>query len=236
MKIIKGILALLPLAITAAVIPFMPDTVPMHYDINGNVSRYGSRYELMLMPLLIILVMGVSAFTMKRYTKLAQGPDDNRNVKIAKANLRSLRIISLVFPVIFGVLQCYILYKTYRNAYEPAAKIDSVMFVRVANILIGVMCVVFGNMMPKIERNNLFGFRTAWSMYNDNTWAKCNRLGGIFFVVIGLLIIVTSAIVPPTASVFFLLGYLFVGTVILTVCSYRIYKAEKALENPSDKK
>ena len=65
MKIAKGIIALLPLVITAAVLPFMPESVPMHYDINGNIDRMGSRYELLLMPLLIIVIVAVSAFVMK---------------------------------------------------------------------------------------------------------------------------------------------------------------------------
>jgi len=236
MKILKGIIALLPLAITAAVLPFMPEQVPVHYDINGNVNRYGSRYELLLMPLLIILIVASSAFAAKHYSLRASGPDDNREVKTARANIRSLRITSLVIPAIFGVLQCYILYMTYRNARAQSVDVDSALIVRVAHILIGIMCIVFGNLMPRTERNNVFGFRTTWSMYNDNTWRKCNRMGGIFFVVIGLLIIVTSAVAPPTAGIFFLLGYLLVGTVILTVYSYRVYKAEKELERPSKKK
>lgn len=236
MKILKGILTLLPLAITAAVLPFMPEQVPVHYDINGAVTRYGSRYELLLMPLLIILIVAVSAYVSKHYALRADGPEDDRDAKAARANIKSLRITTLVVPVIFGILQCYILYMTYRNARAQSVDVDSALIVRVAHILIGIMCIVFGNLMPRTERNNVFGFRTTWSMYNDNTWRKCNRMGGIFFVVIGLLIIVTSAVAPPTAGIFFLLGYLLVGTVILTVYSYRVYKAEKELERPSKKK
>jgi Protein of unknown function (DUF1648). len=236
MKYFKGIMALLPLVITAAVLPFMPERVPMHYDINGAVDRMGSRYELLLMPLLIILILAVSALAMHHYAERAKGPEDDRDAKAARANIKSLRITTLAVPLIFGVLQCYILYMTYQNATAKSVKVDSMLIVRVAYILIGIMCIVFGNLMPRTERNNVFGFRTSWSMYNDNTWRKCNRLGGIFFIVIGLLMIVTAAVVPPMASTFLVLGYLLVGTVILIFYSHKVYKEEKALESQPEKK
>ena len=37
--------------------------------------------------------------------------------------------------------------------------------------------------MTKAKRNTVVGFRTAWSMYNDNTWRKSNRFGAISIVV-----------------------------------------------------
>ena len=83
--------------------------------------------------------------------------------------------------------------------------------------------------MPKTERNNVFGFRVTWSMYNENTWKKCNTFGGIVFVIIGLLMMISSAIVPAAFVIFLMLGYLLAGTVVMLVYSYKVYKAEKAL-------
>ena len=45
--------------------------------------------------------------------------------------------------------------------------------------------------MTKAKRNTVVGFRTAWSMYNDNTWRKSNRFGAISIVVAGVLTIIT---------------------------------------------
>ena len=47
--------------------------------------------------------------------------------------------------------------------------------------------------MTKAKRNTVVGFRTAWSMYNDNTWRKSNRFGAISIVVAGVLTIITAA-------------------------------------------
>lgn len=37
--------------------------------------------------------------------------------------------------------------------------------------------------MTKAKRNTVVGLRTAWSMYNDNTWRKSNRFGAISIVI-----------------------------------------------------
>lgn len=48
MKKLMWIMSIAPLVITAIVLQFMPERVPMHYDMAGNVDRWGSRYESLL--------------------------------------------------------------------------------------------------------------------------------------------------------------------------------------------
>ena len=229
MKKLKGILALIPLVITAAVLPFMPERVPMHYDIEGNVDRMGSRYELLLMPLLIIVIVAVSLFVAKHYAQRAESAD-SAEANSAKANSKVLHITSLAVPVIFGVLQCGILYMTYRNANSPETQVNSDLIVRLTFILIGAMCVVMGNFMPKAPRNNLFGFRVTWSIYNDNTWRKTNRMGGIFFVVIGLLMVITAALAPVKLAAMLSFVYLMGATAILLIYARKVYNDEIRLK------
>lgn len=46
-------------------------------------------------------------------------------------------------------------------------------------ILAGIVFIILGNYMPKTKKNNVVVARTAWSMYNNNTWRKSNRFGSI---------------------------------------------------------
>ena len=48
------ILAVLPLLLTAAVYPAYPDVIPVHYNIEGVVDRYGGKIELFILPLIEI--------------------------------------------------------------------------------------------------------------------------------------------------------------------------------------
>lgn len=68
--------------------------------------------------------------------------------------------------------------------------------------------------MTKAKRNTVVGFRTAWSMYNDNTWRKSNRFGAISIVVAGVLTIITAAFANGITSTILLLVYLLSATII----------------------
>lgn len=34
--------------------PILPDKIPAHYGFDGNVTRFGSKYELLIMPVITI--------------------------------------------------------------------------------------------------------------------------------------------------------------------------------------
>ena len=53
---ILWIITFLPLLITIVVLPFMEDKIPMHYDINGNIDRWGSKSEQFIFPVMIIIM------------------------------------------------------------------------------------------------------------------------------------------------------------------------------------
>ena len=56
-------LMLLPLAATLIALPLLPDQIPAHYGADNQVDRWGSKYELLLigaLPLVIYLICLVS--------------------------------------------------------------------------------------------------------------------------------------------------------------------------------
>ena len=56
MKKIMWAISIVSLAGTAVVLQFMPENVPMHYDMSGNIDRWGSKYENLIFPAIIILL------------------------------------------------------------------------------------------------------------------------------------------------------------------------------------
>ena len=57
-SVIYTILTGLPLVATLVSLFFMPETVAVHFDINNQVDRWGSKYELLILPI-VALVMGI---------------------------------------------------------------------------------------------------------------------------------------------------------------------------------
>ena len=53
MKKAIWIASILPLIITAFLLRFLPDSVPMHYDLSGQIDRWGSKNENLIFPLFI---------------------------------------------------------------------------------------------------------------------------------------------------------------------------------------
>ena len=49
------ILTIFPTVFTVCLLPFIGSKVPVHYDSLGNINRWGSKNELLLYPIVIIV-------------------------------------------------------------------------------------------------------------------------------------------------------------------------------------
>ena len=48
------LLILLTLILVLAALPFLPDRIPAHYDAAGVVNRWGSKFEMLIFPGLVL--------------------------------------------------------------------------------------------------------------------------------------------------------------------------------------
>ena len=56
MKKLMWSISLFSLIGTAVAIQFIPERVPMHYDAAGNVTRWGSKNENFIFPIMILFM------------------------------------------------------------------------------------------------------------------------------------------------------------------------------------
>jgi hypothetical protein len=56
----------------------LPDTVPVHFDISGAPDRWGSKFELLLLPVILIASAFVLGPMAKSYRKKAEETDDEK--------------------------------------------------------------------------------------------------------------------------------------------------------------
>jgi uncharacterized membrane protein len=102
---------------------------------------------------------------------------------------------------------------------------------KVVIIGVGVLFVLIGSVLPRIQPNWFFGIRTPWTLTSDLSWARTHKLGGAMFVVFGLIAIVAS-LVAPAASPWLLLVVGLILVVFLFAYSYRVWK-DDPLKHPS---
>ncbi len=230
MKNIMWIISIIPMIVTAIVCQFLPERIPMHYNFEGEIDRWGSRGEQFLFPV-IILAMSLFWNLMINYYegKIKKNKGTEKELKEAESNCKVLGIVGISQATMFGVMHFAIMYGAWEAANIGATHM-TVDVVKLTNILLGVIFIVFGNIMPKTKKNGTVGVRTNWSMYNDNTWRKINRFGGIAMVVAGLLTIFTAAIASGGVGMVLLLIYLLGVIFTIVVYSKKVYDKEKSGE------
>ena len=225
MKRIIWSVTLIPLIATAILMQFMPESVPMHFDLSGNADRWGSKYELFIVPAIIMVVILLFSLLIIFFEKKSRNMPDEKSRAGAASNAKALKIIVLCLAVFFAAVDGFILYNAYSMSKGQAdeAVID---MVRIICILVGVLMIITANFLPKSRKNSIIGLRTKWSMYNDNTWRKSNMFGAIVLMLVGTLTIIAAAVTTQMLSVILMLVFLLGGAAVCAIYSNIVYKTE----------
>ena len=209
-NIIYFLLMFLPLLISFFALPFLPEQIPAHYNFEGEVDRFGSKYETLIFPVCTIL-MGVFMLWMAKI-----------GAKESEKNGKIVFFTGMGISVWFTAMHCYSLFMDFKNA----ANLNDFEFDinQIFCILLGAGMVVMGCFMPELKNNSLIGLRTSWSMKNDITWEKSQRFGGISFIVTGILTALTGAVFEGLTAMLAAMGLILADTIICVIYSYKIAK------------
>lgn len=229
------IFALASLAGTIVALQFMPDTIPMHFDFAGNVDRWGSKWEALVFPAVILLLAFIWTLCIKRSLKnaavkaAAEASCDEEGQKKAvfsKVNAKTFGIVAAAVTALLALVNGALLRGSYSVAVGNGTKALHLAF-KIVFALLGAILVVLGNFMPKTRINGIFGVRVKWSVYNDSTWKKANRFGGLAAIATGLLI-VAAAIVFNSVYVLFAteLGFVAISTIVVLLYARTVYLRE----------
>ncbi|MCR5322928.1 MAG: SdpI family protein [Lachnospiraceae bacterium] len=229
LKRVMWIISIIPFIFTAFLIKGLPDTVPIHYDSNWKIDGYGSKYVDFLLPILIIVFTAVFAGVIRYKEKQAENTEDDRIRRDNEANAKSLAISAIVMALFFVALQFAMIYGQFREFSGEAMK-NSLNVGKVANIMIAVTLIVMGNFIPRTKKNGLIGIRTTWSMYNDVTWERSNRMGGKVLFITGIILLPISFFTEQFAGIMWMFILLTVAVIIILVYSKKVYDEQKALD------
>ncbi len=212
-KIVCYILMYLPLVVALIALLYLPEKIPAHYGFDNQVDRWGSKYEALLFPVISIL-MGYFLLAMARLAaKKEEHGENNKNVTI---------IVGILVLILLNALNVYSLYTSFN-------KVENLSFVsldigQLVFGIIGMLMIVTGNLMPKLRMNSMIGLRTHWSMKNETTWKKCQHIGGISFIIGGIIIIGICIVMKGTPCLLAVLGVWAILIVIDVFLTYRIAK------------
>ncbi len=207
------ILSMLPLIFTIAVLPKFPEQLPLHYNAMGEIDRWGSKYEELVFPIIILIISFFWQFMIYYYEKKKIHLGDCKEAAETENNIKLLRFVACGEAVMFGVMHLFILYSAYHTA-NLGTESNIIDFPKVCNILMGIFMVAIGNFVPRAKINSVVGFRTAKTMSNEEVWKKANRFAGISLIICGILSILLSLVLDGMIGTFVMLGLLLLMTVI----------------------
>ena len=165
-KLLYVVLMLLPLAITLAVLPQLPEQIPAHYNAANEVTRWGSKYETLVLPGLSILFGGILLGVARWSGKQKEG---------GAATERTCLWVGMGCLGLFLVMNVYFLYTAFRqveNLNQMPLELSSLTWGALALVLLSS-----GLWMPKLKRSHVIGLRTKQSMSDDEAWHISQKTG-----------------------------------------------------------
>ena len=150
----------------------LPDQVPFHWGITGEVDGWASKPMAVFgTPALMLAMQWVCLF--------ACTADPKRH----NYNPKMMKLVLWICPGISLVLNGF----AYCAALGYSVSIETVM-----PLLMGVMFVVMGNLLPKCRQTYTMGIKLPWTLASEENWNKTHRFGGKVCVIGGILTMLTS--------------------------------------------
>lgn len=194
-------------AVTLALYPQMPEKVPTHWNIKGEIDGYGSKATTaLLMPGILVGLLGL--FAAIPWLSPKQFAVDTFRATYWFIAL----VVTGAMTFIHGLLMWAAL----------AGPVD-ITRPLLAGLL--VMFGLMGNVMGKVRRNFYVGIRTPWTLTSERVWNDTHRLGARWFVAVAALGLVALLLpIPIPAQVITTIALILIAALGPAVYSLILYK------------
>ena len=198
--IITSLILLIPVAVGLLLWNQLPDVIPTHWGINGEVDGWSSKpFAVFGLPLLLVVIQWGCVFA------------STADPKYKNYNPRMLKLVLWICPAISLIMNGMV----YAAALGYEIPIKTIM-----PLLVGAMFVVIGNWLPKCQQTYTMGIKLPWTYASEANWNATHRFGGKVWVAGGIITMLTAL-----HGNFWVLMIIIVAMVILpTVYSYLYYR------------
>ncbi len=198
-----SVLNLLPIVAGLILWNKLPEKMPVHWGVNGEVDGWTSKpIAVFLLPVILFAIQWLCFFV--------SGLDPKRR------NI-SDKVLGIVLGIIPSInLVIHILMYLFALGYE----VDVVVAILV---LVGMLFIIIGNYLPKCKQSYTMGIKLPWTLNDEENWNATHRMAGKLWVVGG---VATMGCAFLSATIAFIVTMSIVAVMVLipTVYSYRYYK------------
>ena len=204
--LLMWIVSLLPFVLVAIAWPYLPERIPGHWGLNGQIDRYDAPATLWLMcaigPLLSLGFQFLPRLDPKR------------------ENYEKFQPYYDFFGPLVPLLLLLCIAVTLSESLWPG----QINVARAIGLMVGVLFLIIGNIMGKVKTNWFMGFRTPWPLSDPDVWNKTQRLGGWTFFLSGLSAVILSLLAPVQVFFAVFFAILFLGIALTYFMSWKWFK------------
>ena len=192
-------------ALSLAVYPLLPESMPVHWNLHGSADGFEPKvFGAFTMPVMMIVLALVFAL-LPRISPRGYEID---------ARSRAFRAITLSSVGLMLAIHAVVLL---------SAAGMNIAIPRALPVLLGALFAIVGNYLGKLGRNFFIGIRTPWTLADDDVWFRTHRFGGKLFVVAGI-ISMFGCLPAADRGLAFVIGVVIAAALVSIVYSYVIYR------------
>lgn len=211
-----GLIGLM-LIFSLVVYGMLPERVPIHWNIRGEVDGYGSRaLSVLVSPALGVLIWALFML-MPKLDPLTITSPERFSYDPFIDTLRRFQNFLLLF--VLGL----------HATLNGIALGWPLPLPQILMMGIGLLFAAMGNEFPRLRRNAFAGIRVPWTFASEEVWRLTHRAAGRGFVAVGLALVIGALFLPPEPA-FIVMIALVVGWMIVTTV-YSLIVARRVAGN-----
>lgn len=172
-----GVVCLANFLAHLAFYPALPATIPIHWGSDGTVNGWGGKGT-------DLILAATPALMLLLFRALPLADPKGKNYEKHRAVFHGFCIAMVLFSAAVSWLSILAVY-----GVLPESGPTTGLLVGGGT---GAIFIVMGNYMPRIKQNYTFGWRTPWALADEHNWQRTQRMGGIIFIVMGAVFVVTA--------------------------------------------
>jgi len=203
------LIVFMPFVYLALIWKKLPEKVPMHWNIKGEIDRYGEKTELLLIPILLPLLT---------YLIFLIVPKIDPKNKINKMGNKFYQL-KFFLTLLMSILALFIIYTAKNQSFANPNYIL---------LLIGILYIILGNYFKTIKPNYFIGIRTPWTLENEIIWKETHKFGGKMWLIGGIIVVITSLTLEKQLN--FILFMIITGIITVIPITYSYFKFKNLIK------
>ena len=198
--IITSIMTLLPIVAGIYLWNTLPEQIPSHWNVNGEIDGWSSK------PFFVFGLPGIM-LAAQWLCVLGTAADPKK----ANHSDKVMHLVLWIIPVLSIVLSAM----TYMTALGHTVRVEMIM-----PLIIGLVFTIIGNYLPKCKQSYTVGIKLPWTLSSEENWNRTHRFAGRLWLVCGLGIMLTALV----GGFWVFLPIILVMVLVPTLYSYILYR------------